>query len=141
MLSHVRLFKTLWTIARQAPLSLGFSRQEYWRGLPFSSPGDLPDSGIESRSPVSPALQADSLLCEPPGEPRLLHLPFVYGTIQESGSLKSLLPCAPQLSGVSVLCSHFLSSSGLPVGSGCGPMAARWPRFSSFLAALEGWSH
>ena len=50
-----------WTVARQAPLSWDFSRQEYWSGLPFHSPGDLPDPGIESRSP---ALQADSLLSE-----------------------------------------------------------------------------
>jgi len=49
---------TLWTIAHQAPLSMGFLRQEYWSGLPFPSPGDLPDPGIEL---TSPALQADSL--------------------------------------------------------------------------------
>ena len=49
----------------QAPLSMGFSRQEYWSGLPFPSPGDLPDPGIERRSPT---LQADSLPCEPPGK-------------------------------------------------------------------------
>ena len=57
---------TLWTVARQAPLSMGFSRQEYWNGLLFPSPGDLPDPGIELGSP---ALQADSLLSEPPGKP------------------------------------------------------------------------
>ena len=51
--SHVLLFVTLWIVARQAPLSMGFSRQEYWSGLPFPSPGDLPDPGIE---PVYPAL-------------------------------------------------------------------------------------
>ena len=52
-LSHARLFATPWTVACQAPLSMGFSRQSYWRGLPFPSPGDLPDPGIE---PASPAL-------------------------------------------------------------------------------------
>ena len=52
-------------VAHQAPLSVGFSRQEYWTGLPFSSPGDLPDPGIE---PGSPALQAGSLPTEPPGK-------------------------------------------------------------------------
>ena len=52
---------TPWIASRQAPLSMGFSRQEYWSGLPFPSPGDLPDPGIE---PGSPALQADSLLTE-----------------------------------------------------------------------------
>ena len=46
-LSRVRLFATPWTVARQAPLSIGFSRKEYWSGLPFPSPGDLPDPGIE----------------------------------------------------------------------------------------------
>ena len=54
----------------QAPLSMGFSRQEYWNGLPCSSPGNLPDSGVEPVSLASPALQADSLLSEPPGKPR-----------------------------------------------------------------------
>ena len=63
LLSHVRFFATPWTIARQAPLSMEFSRQEYWSGLPFPSPGDLPSPGIE---PESPALQADSLLSESP---------------------------------------------------------------------------
>ena len=50
-LSRVRLFATPWTVAHQAPLSMGFSRQEYWSGLPFPSPGDLPSPGIELRSP------------------------------------------------------------------------------------------
>ena len=62
MLSHVQLFVTLWTLAHKLPLSMGFSRQEYWSGLPFPSPGDLPDPGIEPMTPVSPAVQADSLL-------------------------------------------------------------------------------
>ena len=54
--SRVRLFVTLWTVAHQAPLSMGFLRQEYWSGLPFPSPGDLPDPGIEPTSHVSPPL-------------------------------------------------------------------------------------
>ena len=56
---------TPWTVAHQAPLSMGFSRKEYWSGLPFPSPGDLPDPGIKPRSP---SLQADSLPFELPGE-------------------------------------------------------------------------
>ena len=64
---------TRWTVAHQAPLSMGFSRQEYWSGLPFPTPGDLPDIGIELASPVSPALQVDSLPAEPLGKP--LYLP------------------------------------------------------------------
>ena len=67
-LSHVRLFVTPWAVAHQASPSMGFSRQEYWSGLPFPSPGDLPDPGIEPRSP---ALQADALTSEPPGKPTL----------------------------------------------------------------------
>ena len=58
--SCVQFFATLWTVAHQAPLSMEFSRQEYWSGLPFPSPGDLPDPGTESASPVSLALQVDS---------------------------------------------------------------------------------
>ena len=66
LLSHVRLFVTPWTVAYQAPPSMEISRQEYWSGLPFPSPGDLPDPGIE---PGSPTLQADALPSEPPGKP------------------------------------------------------------------------
>ena len=62
-------FVTPWTIASQAPLSMEFSRQEFWSGLPFPPPGDLADPGIEPRSP---ALQADSLPSEPPGKPNKL---------------------------------------------------------------------
>ena len=65
VLCHVRLFTPPWTVAHQAPLSMGFPRQEHWSGLPFPSPGDLPNPGIEARSP---AVWEDSLL-EPPGKP------------------------------------------------------------------------
>ena len=54
--SHVQLFATPWTVACQAPLSVGFSRQEYWSGLPYPPPGDLPDLGIKPTSLMSPAL-------------------------------------------------------------------------------------
>ena len=74
MLSHVRLLATLWTVAHQAPLSMGFSRQEYLSGLPFPSPGDFPDLGIEPRSP---ALQADALTSESPGKPHI-YLVCIY---------------------------------------------------------------
>ena len=69
-LSHVQLFETPCTVAHQAPLSMGLSRQEFWSELPFPSPGSLPDPGLE---PWSPALQADSLLYEPPGKPLFPH--------------------------------------------------------------------
>ena len=70
-LSCVRLCAVLWTLAFQAPLSMGFSRQEYWSGLPCLPPGDLPDLGIE---PGSPALQADSLLLSHQGSPYFEYL-------------------------------------------------------------------
>ena len=63
--SRVRLCVTLWIVAHEAPPSMGFSRQEYWSGLPFPSAGDLPDPGIKPRSP---ALQAEALTSEPPGK-------------------------------------------------------------------------
>ena len=65
-LSRVRLFATPWTVAYQAPPSMGFSRQECWSGVPLPSPGDLPEPGIKPRSPT---LQADALPSEPPGKP------------------------------------------------------------------------
>ena len=65
-LSRFWLFATPWTVAYQAPPSMGFSRQEYWSGLPFPSPRDLPNPGIQPRSPE---FQADALTSEPPGKP------------------------------------------------------------------------
>ena len=67
-LNRVRLFATPWTVAYQDPLSMGFSGQGCWSGLPFPSPGDLPDPEIEAGSPT---LQADALPSEPPGKPNL----------------------------------------------------------------------
>ena len=61
--------ETPWAVAYQAPLSMGLARQEYWSGLPFPSPGDLPDPGIEPRSPT---LQADALTSAPPGKPLIM---------------------------------------------------------------------
>ena len=66
--SHAWLFVILWAVAYRASLSMGFSRQEYWSGLPCPPPGELPDPGIEPM--VSPALQADSLPSEPPDKPK-----------------------------------------------------------------------
>ena len=66
-LSRVRLFVTPWTVAHQAPPSMRFSRQEYWSGLPFPSPGNFPNPGIKFRSPT---LQADSLSAEPQMKPK-----------------------------------------------------------------------
>ena len=69
MLSRVQLIGTPWTVTRQASLSMGFSRQEYWSGLPFSPPQDLPYPGIEPASPVFSALQANSSLLNHQGSP------------------------------------------------------------------------
>ena len=85
--SHAWLFITPWTIARQAPLSMGVFRQEYWSGLPCPPPGDLPDPGIE---PGSPALQEDSLASESPGKSTNWRLKHIYlcrylGSIPGSG--------------------------------------------------------
>ena len=74
LLSHVHLFVIPWTVAYKALLSMEFSRQEYWSGLPFPSPGDLPEPGIEPRLPT---LQADTLPSEPPGNPHSIHLELI----------------------------------------------------------------
>ena len=91
LFSHVWLFTTPWTVAHQAPLSMEFSRQEYWSGLPVPSPGDLPDPGIKPRSP---ALQADSLPSEPQGKPIILPT-IPYCSSGNNLDLQSInnLPC------------------------------------------------
>ena len=71
-LSPVRFFATAWTVAYQAPPSMEFSRQKYWSGLPFPSPGDLPNPGLEHGSPT---LQADTSPSEPPGKGDSISLP------------------------------------------------------------------
>ena len=76
-LSHVQLFATPWTVAHQAPPSMEFSRQEYWSGFPFSFPGDLPDPGIEPRSPAAPELSGGFFTTEPPGKP-CRNYDFIY---------------------------------------------------------------
>ena len=73
-------FATPWTVVRQAPLSMGFSRQEYWSGLPFPTPGDLPDPGIEPASLVSPALAGGFFTTAPPGKlKRKMVMPISQG--------------------------------------------------------------
>ena len=87
------LFVTLWTAACQPPLCLEFSRQEYWSGLPLPSPGDLPDPGIEPRSPT---LQADSSLSESPGKPKntgVGSLSLLQGIFLSQESNRGLLHC------------------------------------------------
>ena len=122
LLSYVQLFATLWTVARQDPLFVEFSRQEYWRGLPFLSPGDLSDLGME---PMSPALQVDSLPLSHWGshgssQPHGLYSPwnfpgqntgvgshsFLQGIFSTQGSNPGLLHCSQIL--------HQLSHQGSP---------------------------
>ena len=84
LLSHVQLFVTPWTIAHQAPLSMEFPRQEYWSGLPFPTPRDLPDPGIE---PAFPALAGGFLTNEPPGKPLCIDFVAVVSCSVVSDSL------------------------------------------------------
>ena len=91
--SHVQLFVTPWTVACQAPLFMGLSRQEYWSGLPCPPPGDLPNTGIKPRSP---ALQTDSLPAEPPGKPKntgMGSLSLLQGIFPTQESNRGLLHC------------------------------------------------
>ena len=71
-LSRVQFFATPWTIACQAPLPMEFSWQEYWSGVPFPTPGDLPNPGIEPTSLVSPALASGFFTTKPPGKPKIM---------------------------------------------------------------------
>ena len=152
----VQLFATPWTVAHQAPLSMGFSRQECWSGLPCPSPGDLPDPGIESRSP---ALQADSLWFEPPGRLNASIVRSIFNSpgkiIQFSSVAKSLcnpmnrstpgLPVHHQLpesiesvmpSSHLILCHPLLFLPPIPpsirVFSNESTVCMRWPKYWSF---------
>ena len=89
--SHVPLFATLWTVAHQAPLSMGFSRQEYWSGLPCPPPGDLLHPRIEPESHVAPALWADSLPLVPPGKPQSNYTPIEINTEKAMAPYSSTL--------------------------------------------------
>ena len=101
MLSHfscVWLFANLWTIAHQAPLSMAFSRHEYWSGLPCSAPGDLPDPGIKPTSPVAPALQGRFFTSEPLGNPYICiyvyTFVFIFFSIKVYYNILNMVPCA-----------------------------------------------
>ena len=96
MLSRVQLFATPWTVAHKAPLSMEFSRQEYWSGLPFPSPGNLPDPGIKPMSRASHALAGGFFTTEPPGKPQEYwnRQPFPYsGIFLTQGSTPGLPHC------------------------------------------------
>ena len=91
-LSRVQLFATPWTVAFQAPPPMEYSRQDYWSGLPFPSPGHLPDPGIEPRSP---ALQADTLSSELPGKPHKMKGKLKIECCSCSDTKLSLTICNP----------------------------------------------
>ena len=78
ILSHVGLSVTSWAVAHPAPFSMGFPRQEYWSGLSFPTPGDLPDAGIK---PVSPALAGGFFTTEPPGKPQKKHTQLIVSFV------------------------------------------------------------
>ena len=88
--SHIQLFATLWTVARQAPLSMRFSRQGYWSGLLCPPPGDLPDPGTESSSPVSPALAGRFFTTSATGKPALHYT--LNKIVKKQKALSRLLP-------------------------------------------------
>ena len=120
------LFVTLWTITHQSPLSMGLSKQEYWSGFPFPSPGDLPDPGIK---PGSPALQAYSLLCKPPQKPpKTYSVQFSRSVVSDSlrphEAEHARPPCPSSTPGVhsnsrpsSQWCHPAISSSVIPFSS------------------------
>ena len=87
-LGCVWLFATPWTVARQAPLSMGFSRQEYWSGLPCPSPGDLPDPGMEPRSLASPALAGKFFTARATWEPWWCHNPVPHSEMSQFQRVK-----------------------------------------------------
>ena len=111
-LSHVRLSATPWTVAHQAPQCMGFSRPEYWSGLSFPPPGNLPNPETK---PVSPALQADSLPAEPPGKSKntgVGSLSLFQGIFLTQESNQGLLHCKRILYQLSYQGYGFSSSHG-----------------------------
>ena len=154
-LSRFWLFATPWTVAYQAPPSMGFSRQEYWSGLPFPSPGDLPDRGVE---PGSPEFQAEALTSEPPGKLCSSLSNLVDCSTPGSCVLHYLLcpPLSPRVCSISCQlswwCHPTISTSVVPffscplrVFSNESALCIRWPKCWSFSFAsvlpmnIQGW--
>ena len=108
---------TPWTVAHQAPLSIGFSRQEYWSRLPCPPPGHLPDPGIEPRSPVSPAMQVDSSPAEPARKPEHVTTSWVHELLKSRWAVtRSKIKMTLARLG----CSSFVFF--LKIFFGCGPL-------------------
>ena len=87
MLSHVQHFVMLWTVACQVPLSMEFPRQEYWSGLPFSTPGDLPDPEIKTKCLASPALAGGFFSTAPPGKPCIYLTEWIFVCINGQNAI------------------------------------------------------
>ena len=107
-------------MTHQTPLSMEFSRQKYWSGLPFPSPGDLPDPGIE---PVSPALQADSLLSEPPGKPVYTQNANIFRNNFKRKRMKTI-------------CAVINPLKSIPVGSGFSPKGGHPPSLTRYFRSM-----
>ena len=141
LLSHVQLFVTPGIITCQAPLSIGFFRQEYWSGQPLPSPRDLPNTGIK---PGSPAFQADSLPFEPPGKPMLMHCNEcilrlkVYWLSNLLPSWTYLVPIIYVMSSAYVILLKFMPASFPPVL--VSQIHAPYEKQSSLSMATESFS-
>ena len=120
-LSHVQLFVTLWTVAYQALLSMGFSRQEYWSGLPCPPPGDLSHPGIEAASLASPALASSFSTTEPPGKPFKEGLTHSYRNVKLN--LRSIWRVFPQHPANSLFLEFIQDSTVLPMPE---PTCLQW---------------
>ena len=99
--SHVHPFVTLWTVTHHVPVFLGFSRQEYWIGLPCHAPEDLPDPGIEPVSPAAPALKVESLPLAPHGKP-LWTLSVQFRSVQSLSGVRLCKPMNRSMPGLPV---------------------------------------
>ena len=138
LLSRVRLFVTPWTVAHQAPPSMGFSRQEYWSGLPVPSPVDLPDPGFEHRSP---ALWEDALTPEPPGKQELYILVWwcvcmcVCSVAQSCLTLCYPMDCSPPGSSV-----HGISPARIPEWVSISfSRRSSWSRDRTWVSCIRRW--
>ena len=132
LLSRVRLLVTPRTVAFQAPLSMGFSRQQCWSGLPFPSPGDLPDPGIKPRSPTS---QTDALPSEPPGKSKNSQKTVHFGQRSRKGG-----PSRPQCESLRFSLVPFLSlgsAQRLYPGAVRAARLRRWFQWSCYLKEQE----
>ena len=90
LLATTNSFTTPWTVAGQAPLSMGFSQEKYWSGLPYLPPGDFPNPGIEPTSPVSPALSGGFFTTEPLGKPQSNALKGLKNVLKNQSSILNL---------------------------------------------------